>query len=371
MIEILETPTFVVDDFFDAKYIKLFDYLDFEAIDFEVLELCSAEIPHRNTLYYPVIVKEINDDTNYINMVNPRALQMAKDEAMVIVFIYEGIIDVISTIRLNLLNQLTQADVPLQLIRFITPIKPAEIIPPFIFYPFAEMDEYIKAKKNDKYYGINEHPRKKLFSMNITEDTPHARVLGASIWYHALHHNAFFNYPERSTGDSVVRSNTYKWSKKWTETATLMDMFGQQLPSVTHQDNENDQFDQAYWNFVVAPQFPITTLAAIPEMFAPMLNYQPFVNVGPPGTLKMLRSLGYKTFKSYVNEEYDRVVGDEERMYSLFRLIYELAYSFNDKNLMKLNEKIIPILKHNHNHFLAPKRHRLIGLLEHLKYPKS
>ena len=73
MIELTETPTFVIDDFADPTSIRLFDYFDFEYIPYEVLELCSAELPYREKVYYPIVVHDIGPNVDYMSMVNVRA----------------------------------------------------------------------------------------------------------------------------------------------------------------------------------------------------------------------------------------------------------------------------------------------------------
>lgn len=367
MIELLETPTFVVDDLFDCKNIKLFDYLTHEKVDYEVLELCSAELSYREIVYYPVVVNDITDP-DLFKLVNVRAMEMAFNHHLIIVFLYDGYEDVVTTARLNLLERITEHNLSLDVIRFVCPIKPAELIPPFVFFPFAEIESNIEILKQDHYYGINEYPRKKIFTCDVSNDTPHGRVLGASIWYHALHENAYFNYPERILDKSIINSDTYKWSDQFSSTATLIDMFGQQLPMTTHCENQNDYYDQSYWNFVMHPKFQATNLSVSSSLFSSIVNFQPFIVVGPTGSLRLLRSMGYKTFKAHVNEDYDRITNDEQRMFSLFRLLYELV-NFSDEELRKLNEQLIPILKHNYNHFVASKRFRLINLLESLKFP--
>jgi len=114
------------------------------------------------------------------------------------------------------------------------------------------------------------------------------------------------------------------------------------------------------------PNFDLAGLSLGREIFLPILNLQPFVIVGPAKSLKLLSSLGYKTFKKQVNESYDNVVDDEERMQSLFRLVYEMSH-FTGSELGELNEKLRSTIIHNQKHFLSSKKHKLITLLNLLK----
>lgn len=143
-------------------------------------------------------------------------------------------------------------------------------------------------------------------------------------------------------------------------------MFGQQLPVVKEPGSELDYYNNAYWNFAVMPSFRSKELSISKEVFKPMLNLQPFVIVGPPHTLTVLKSMGYKTFSDLVNEFYDKIAGNESRMQDLFRLIYEMVH-YTGSELDDLNSRLRKILIHNQQHLLSSKRHKLISLLNTLK----
>jgi len=366
MLELLETPTFVVDDLFDCKNVRLFSYLEFEKIPFEVLELCSAELPYRPGAYYPVIINDLHDDYELFKNVNPRALQMAQDQQLILVFIYAGHKNLIFSLADTLISQLVTYQLGFNNIRIVSEVSPLSAAPSYIYFSFAEIEAYLDAQDSVYVDAFCEGDRQKAFTCNVERDTAHARLFCASAWYHALIDHSYMNYPAQTTTSDVIGSSVYKWKKHWSATETLIDMFGQQLPLVNPAGYELDYYNNAYWNFSIMPNFDLTGLALNKSVFLPILNLQPFVVVGPAHSLKLLQSLGYKTFKKQVNESYDSISDDEERMQGLFRLIYEMSH-FTGAELSELNEKLRNTIIHNQKHFLSSKKHKLITLLNLLK----
>jgi len=82
------------------------------------------------------------------------------------------------------------------------------------------------------------------------------------------------------------------------------------------------------------------------KIFKPMMFMQPFVIVGEPFALQGLRDLGYKTFDKYIDESYDTIIDNEQRMYASINS----ARDFFNKSPEELDSILIdmlPILSHN------------------------
>lgn len=366
MLELLETPTFVVDDLFDSKNIKLFDYLEFEDIPFEVLELCSAELPYRQDAYYPVVINDLQDEHELFANINPRALLMAQEQKLIIVFLYTGHKNLIFSLKGTLIGQLMNNYLDFNNIRIVSQVSPIAAAPAYVYFSFAELDAYMEAQDTLYVDGFCETDREKVFTCNVKKDTAHSRLFCASAWYHALIDHSYLNYPAQVSGSSIAESPIYKWNKHWSATNTLIDMLGQQLPIVQTPGSNLDFYNNAYWNFSMMDTFKSTEISIGTSVFKPILNLQPFVIVGPGESLKLLRTLGYKTFKKQVNESYDDILDDEARMQSLFRLVYEMAH-FTGNELNQLNETLRSTIIHNQKHFLSSKKYKLITLLNLLK----
>jgi len=82
------------------------------------------------------------------------------------------------------------------------------------------------------------------------------------------------------------------------------------------------------------------------KIFKPIMFMQPFVVIGETFALQNLKNLGYKTFDKFIDESYDSIVNDEERMYACIKS----AKDFFDKSSDELNNilvEMLPILTHN------------------------
>lgn len=76
-------------------------------------------------------------------------------------------------------------------------------------------------------------------------------------------------------------------------------------------------------------------------------SYRPFVMSSAPGTLKMLKEMGFKTFDKYWSEEYDDIQITSERLVKVCETL-EYINSFSIDELKSMYEDMIPILEHNY-----------------------
>jgi hypothetical protein len=77
-------------------------------------------------------------------------------------------------------------------------------------------------------------------------------------------------------------------------------------------------------------------------------NFRPFILVGPPYSLQMLKDDGFKTFDNFWNESYDNETTHEKRLIKLFDL-FEDINSWSIEKCRKTYSQMQPILEHNRN----------------------
>ena len=80
----------------------------------------------------------------------------------------------------------------------------------------------------------------------------------------------------------------------------------------------------------------------------------PFVLCSVPGSLAALRELGYKTFQPYINESYDLIANDEERLLAIMDEVERLC-NMSDSETDQWIAGVTEICEYNHNH-LASKQ---------------
>jgi hypothetical protein len=84
------------------------------------------------------------------------------------------------------------------------------------------------------------------------------------------------------------------------------------------------------------------------KLFKPIAAMQPFIILGEPGTLRALKTIGYKTFNEFIDESYDDELDDAKRYKKILLEINKLA-SLNDQQLKEMLYDMFHILDHNFN----------------------
>jgi hypothetical protein len=109
------------------------------------------------------------------------------------------------------------------------------------------------------------------------------------------------------------------------------------------------------------------------KVFKPIANFQPFIFVAYPGALALLKSLGFKTFAPFINEEYDNELDDAIRLQMIYKEIERLC-NMSKQEIHNWFWNMKDTLVYNHNHLLTihkeePKSLELIKYLhDHVTY---
>jgi UDPglucose 6-dehydrogenase len=94
------------------------------------------------------------------------------------------------------------------------------------------------------------------------------------------------------------------------------------------------------------------------KTYKPIICNHPFILVGRPGSLKKLREFGYKTFHPYIDEEYDQIKNDDERLNFIIDEIQRLCL-IDTQQFLSWQSTIKPIVQHNKNTFFEKKNHNV------------
>jgi hypothetical protein len=82
------------------------------------------------------------------------------------------------------------------------------------------------------------------------------------------------------------------------------------------------------------------------KIFKPMVYMQPFIILGQPNSLSMLRSMGYKTFGNVIDERYDSIQDDAKRLHAAINSAIKF-FNRPDADLHNDMIEINSILMHN------------------------
>lgn len=91
---------------------------------------------------------------------------------------------------------------------------------------------------------------------------------------------------------------------------------------------------------------PISTVSEKP--FNAIQNFRPFLIVGPPYTLKLLKEMGFQTFGDYWDESYDTEIDHEQRLIKLLNIMDKIG-NMSLLECKDMCKHMMPILEHNYN----------------------
>jgi len=78
-----------------------------------------------------------------------------------------------------------------------------------------------------------------------------------------------------------------------------------------------------------------------------MLLKMPFILLSNAGSLKYLKTLGYKTFNHMWSEQYDEILDEHERLKEIVRVVHALS-TLSNSQLKEVVLKNQDILEHNY-----------------------
>jgi len=102
-------------------------------------------------------------------------------------------------------------------------------------------------------------------------------------------------------------------------------------------------------SIVTETHFSNDVLFISEKIWKPIRNCHPFLIVGTPGTLSHMRQLGFQTFAPAIDERYDSLLDNEERMQALTDVIDDFA-ALDKSRQLDLLEQLHPALTHNARH---------------------
>lgn len=83
------------------------------------------------------------------------------------------------------------------------------------------------------------------------------------------------------------------------------------------------------------------------KTFRPIMHKHPFILVSTANSLTHLKKLGYKTFTPYINEHYDTIENDEDRMNAVWAEVERLC-AFSDAEWLEWQKGIVDIVNYNY-----------------------
>jgi|TARA_R110000868_G_scaffold409037_1_gene693772 hypothetical protein len=166
---------------------------------------------------------------------------------------------------------------------------------------------------------------------------------------------AFKNFKYNFVSDSLlINLDTKEYLKKFNFYKNNLEEFEKILPLIldnkTNQyhnyDYENNLIKDVFINIVNETHHPNNTFFVTEKTFRSIAHGKPFLINGDPGTLKYLKSIGFKTFDQWWDESYDEIKNEWERIESLLKIVKNICSQSTEK-CMRIYQEMLPTLKHN------------------------
>jgi hypothetical protein len=323
--------------------------------------------------YYPVGIGFFNFAIDYFGLMSSTAIDRLRAKTLRVLFYYhEG--DNPYTIKRRLDNLCAAWQLDTDCYRFVSGNTAADDIPGFIYFSDHEL-LYWYRNQQVAPVAVHSNTRDKDFTvLSRTHKWWRATVM-TDLWRTGLLANSYWSYNTKiDLGEDPTIDNPIEVCAL--DIAQDIEQFLSGGPyrcdtlSVSEHNNhgvvEPNHYANSYCNIVVETHFDADGSGGTfltEKTFKAIKHGQPFVIIGPPGSLATLRALGYRTFDHSIDNSYDLETDNTRRWLMLRDTIkqikqHDLATWFAD---------CIQDVQHNQNLFAASKYDRLNNLLERLR----
>lgn len=114
------------------------------------------------------------------------------------------------------------------------------------------------------------------------------------------------------------------------------------------------QADTANFKIQLVPEtlFDTEKTHLTEKVFKPIVMQQPFIVVGPPGSLEYMRHYGFRTFDGLWDESYDKEMNADRRMEKIIQVV-EYLTSLNDEAFNRILDRAQRTIQHNLTRFYS------------------
>ena len=112
----------------------------------------------------------------------------------------------------------------------------------------------------------------------------------------------------------------------------------------------------AFWHIVTETVFYYDKLHLTEKIFKPIVSKQPFMLLAAPGNLAYLKSYGFKTFDSVIDETYDTIQDNDLRTEAVVDQLHWYC-NLTPGEKTDIIKQLEPIIEYNFHHFYGEFRH--------------
>ena len=323
--------------------------------------------------FYPVAFAWFDHACDYFDLMSKQLHQRLRNRTVQVLFYYhEG--DSPFTIKQTLDQRCRDHELPVDCYQFVSANSAASSIPGFVYFDdHMHFFKYLNRFQSAESVQAGERPYE-FTALNRTHkwwraacmtDLHRTGILDNSLWSY----NTEFDWIEDDPNDNPIQLGAIPGL------APAIEQFLQQGPYWCDSDNQEqhndhsgvntDLYTQSYCHIVIETLFDTNGSggAFITEKTYKAIKYgQPFVIVGAPGSLQILREQGYRVFDHAINNHYDEIEHNTKRWTAIRRLLSELK----QKDLQEWHSSCIEDIRHNQMLFQSSAQSSLQKLLKDL-----
>jgi hypothetical protein len=160
-----------------------------------------------------------------------------------------------------------------------------------------------------------------------------------------------FNAVDPSS-EKHYQSHQFK-NQQWAPSTKLENYFVPTYASAEYSaDFTTEDYNSTEFEVVLETLFDDSRIHLTEKSLRPIACNQPFILAATHGSLEYLKSYGFQTFESVIDETYDSIIDPYQRMLAIIKTMKEISSWTETKKLSNL-EKIKKITEFNQQHFFS------------------
>lgn len=321
--------------------------------------------------YYPIAIGFFDFDIDYLSLLPDKIAVAIKNSQLRLLFFYhEG--DNPQRIKQRLDELVESHRYPGDCYVFVSSNSAADHMPGFVAFQDSEL-WYYQHNHNNPPLPIHHLPRERDFTVLARTHKWWRATIMADLIRLGMLHNSYWSYCERAYGadddcpievDSIARLRHDR--NEFLKNAPYMsDQLTQDERNDHSLNSETKYFTNAYCNIVLESQFDYDQSGGMllsEKTFKPIKHGQMFFVAGGAGSLQVLRDMGYRTFDSVLDTNYDKESNSTLRWIKMSKAIAQA----HAQGLHTLFEQCRSDIEHNQHLFMQIKTARLNTLIEQI-----
>ena len=114
---------------------------------------------------------------------------------------------------------------------------------------------------------------------------------------------------------------------------------------------DHQLYQRSFLHVVTETVFKYPSTFVSEKTIKPIANKRPFIMIGPPGSLKNLHSIGFKTFNNFWDEGYDDIEDPELILIAAVDIIEKIC-NYSIPELQNLCISMKDVLEYNFNYYI-------------------